>query len=121
MIRLLYLFTSIFLVMLLSCCGNMYECEHFKDYLSHEVHGTVVNKYLDSASHMWPTIVYQTSDGKKGVDNMTPMYVPAIFDILEVGDDFDKFSGATMVTVTKEAQIIRLDTVRASRRIWCQK
>ena len=121
MTRLIYILTYLLLALSLLCCGNLYECEHFRSYLSHEAHGTIINKYLDSANHMWPTIIYQTMDGKKGLDNQTAMYVPSVFDTLEVGDILDKSSGSTMVTVTKRGQIIKLDTAKETRRIWCKK
>ena len=99
----------------------MYECEHFRNYLDHEAHGTVTDKYLDSANHMWPTIVYKTIDGQNGLDNRTAMYVPEVFDTIDIGDILDKSAGETIVTVTKRGQTIKLDTAKETRRIWCQK
>ncbi len=102
-------------------CSNMYECEHFKRYLDHEAYGKVTKKYLDSTSHMWPTIVYQTLDGKV-VDQEIAMYIPALYDTLEIGDTIAKTSESTMVTVTKHrGLVIKLDTAKESRRLWCQK
>ena len=119
--RLVYLLTYLLVAFSLSRCANLYECEHFRSYLEHEAHGTVTNKYLDSTSHMWPTIVYETFDGKKRLNSQISMYVPAVFDTLEIGDMLDKSSGSTMVTVTKRGHIIELDTAKETRTVWCQK
>jgi hypothetical protein len=121
MTRLASVWTYLSIVFSLLTCSNLYECEHFRDYLSHEAHGTVTNKYLDNANHMTPTITYQTITGKKGLDNQTAMYIPAVYDTIEVGDILDKDPGSTIVTVTKRGSIIELDTAKETRRIWCQR
>jgi len=118
--RLVYL-SYVLAALSLSHCANIYECENFRSYLEHEAHGTVTDKYLDSTSHMWPTIVYETIDGKKGFSNQIGMYVPAVFDTLEIGDMLDKSSGSTMVTLTKRGRVIELDTAKETRTVWCKK
>ncbi len=101
-------------------CTNLYECEHFRDYLDHEAHGTVTKKYLDSVKHVVPIIEYRTVTGKRGFSDIG-RYIPAAYDTLEIGDILNKDSGSTMVTVTKKGLVIELDTAKETRRVWCQK
>jgi hypothetical protein len=109
-----YLLLSSF--MLLVGCEKKIRCDHYSDFVAAEAHGTVTTKFLDSASHMLPTINYTTITGKKGFDNRIGNYLPDVYDTLEVGDLLNKDIGSSTVTVTKRGKPITFET---NREDWC--
>lgn len=97
-------------------CENKIKCDHYREFLNTETHGMVNRKYLDSASHMWPTIHYTTITGKGRLDNRIGNYLPVVYDTIEVGDLIDKDSGSSKVTVTKAGNVITFETKKED---WC--
>lgn len=97
-------------------CENKIKCDHYREFLNDEAHGTVSRKYLDSASHMWPTIHYTTVTGKKLFDDQIGNYLRLVYDTIEVGDMIDKDSGSSKVTVTKAGNVIIFETKEED---WC--
>jgi hypothetical protein len=111
---------SFFMVSILVACANMYECEHWRAYLDHEAHGTVTEKSIDTANHMRPIIVYQTFNGRRGSDDQIGIWIPDAYNIIEIGDEINKSSGSSGVTITKKGREIKFDTTRTTRRNWCR-
>jgi hypothetical protein len=46
---------------------------------------SVTTKFLDSASHMWPTTIYTTTTSKKRFDDRIGTYLPDAYNTLSCG------------------------------------
>lgn len=78
---------------------NDSACNRLKDFKSYKYDYLVVNKYLDSTQHSYPTLVLQDSQGNIFQNQDLLMDNSGLFDFLTSGDSIRKQQGTVLVKV----------------------
>lgn len=107
--------STLILISLLPGCDNSGECDRFKEFLTKEVNGTVAEKFLDKNSNMRPTIFLDNS-GVKSIEIQILIYIPEVYDTVDIGDKVFKDARSSKVKVEKKNRTIEFDKGVES---WC--
>ena len=69
---------------------NERVCESYKDFKKSTFNYLVVNKYIDSSQHSYPTLILQDKAGNQYKDYDLNFDNSAVYDLLSVGDSINK-------------------------------
>ena len=81
-------------------------CNRFKDFKSYKYDYLVINKYLDSNEHSYPTLILQDGKGDRFQNQDLIDDNSGLFQFLSVGDSIQKRKGDSVVNVIRN----KLDT-----------
>ncbi len=99
------IFTILFLLSFPSL--NDSACNSFKDFKRYKYDYVLINKYLDSTQHSYPTLILQDSQGNKIKNQDLIKDNSGLFDFVNIGDSIKKKEGDSLVNVINN----RLDTI----------
>jgi hypothetical protein len=86
--------------------GISNTCSAYRDFKNYEYNYIVVNKYIDSTQHSYPTLILRDSLGNQFSSTDLNFDRSGLFDILSIGDSIEKKTGTGLVTVSNS----KLDT-----------
>lgn len=86
--------------------GNERVCDSYNDFKKSSFKYLVVNKYIDSTEHSYPTLVLEDKNGNKFKDFDLVSYNSRLFDLLSVGDSMNKEMETDLVRIKNN----RIDT-----------
>lgn len=78
---------------------NAALCNSYKDFKSDTYDYLVINKYIDSNEHSYPTLVLQYKDGYQFKNTDLDFDKSNLFNFLSVGDSIKKEKGSAIVRV----------------------
>lgn len=78
---------------------NDSACNRSKDFKGYKYDYLIVNKYLDSTQHSYPTLILQDAKGNKFESQDLIMDNSGLFDFLSIGDSIKKQKGTVLVNV----------------------
>jgi hypothetical protein len=78
---------------------NDSACNSFKTFKNYKYDYLILNKYLDSTQHSYPTLVMQDAKGNKFESQDLIMDNSGLFDFLITGDSITKKQGSDLVRV----------------------
>ena len=74
-------------------------CNSYKDFKSYAYDYVVVNKYIDSSEHSYPTLILQDKKGNS-LQNVDLIFDKSdLFDFLSIGDSIKKGTGTDIIRV----------------------
>ncbi len=82
---------------------NDAACSRFKEFKSYKYDYLVLNKYLDSNEHSYPTLILQDGKGNKFPNQDLIMDNSGLFDFLNIGDSIKKKQGDSLVNVVNSS------------------
>jgi hypothetical protein len=82
-------------------------CNSYKDFKSYTYDYVVINKYIDSSEHSYPTLILQNKDGYRFKDLDFIFDKSNFFYFLNIGDSIKKKKGEDMIRVINS----KIDTV----------
>lgn len=74
-------------------------CNSFKDFKSYKYDYLVIDKYVDSTEHSYPTLILQDAKGNKIKNQDLRMDYSGLFNLIRIGDSLKKENGDSIVNV----------------------
>ena len=85
---------------------NEMACDSYKDFKKSAFNYLLVNKYIDSTQHSYPTLILEDKNGNQFKDFDLVSYNSSLFDLLSVGDSINKEKQTDLVRIKNS----RIDT-----------
>ena len=74
-------------------------CDRFKEFKNYKYDYVILNKYLDTAQHSYPTLILQDAKGNKFINQDLIPDHSELFDFLSIGDSIKKQQGTALVNI----------------------
>jgi hypothetical protein len=82
------------------------NCYRHKEFLPIKFNGRIIDKYLDSAEHLYPTIIIKQIDAKEFIHINLIHEKSDLFNYLQIGDTISKRKDQNIITIIRQADTI---------------
>jgi hypothetical protein len=94
-----FIISFIFLISSVVKTVSNAPCDRFNEFKDYKYDYLILNKYLDTTQHSYPTLILQDATGNKFVNQDLILDRSELFDFLTIGDSIKKQQGTVLVNI----------------------